>query len=275
MPAGRRAGRSNRRRTGAAPVAGSTAAASETTFAGSGSAAPTRMRAAAPGLTFGTSANCTAAATSSRRGSRTRRIGSDEPGSTRSPGLWERFATRPSNVARTTARPSSVDEAVRLAFASLSAASASASSRSASSRSLRAPTPRSNRSFARACALRAFWSRAFARSISARLEAVSAASDGISNLTSRSPLRTTSPSALGISTMRADAGAVTTKSAPGAGSTKPDTCAALRSVPVAAASTVTGTTAAVCDFFGAAAAAGRQGRKSDGDEDETAGGGRH
>jgi hypothetical protein len=49
----------------------------------------------------------------------------------------------------------------------------------------------------------------------ARLAATSDARLGISNLTGRSPSRTASPSDLGISAIRAGAGAMTVNSAPG------------------------------------------------------------
>ena len=75
--------------------------------------------------------------------------------------------------------------------------------------------------------------------------------------------------------MRAEAGAVTTKSAPGAGSTKPVTCAALRMCARGRGFDRDRYDRRGLDFLRAAAAAAGQGRESKRDEDEAAGGDRH
>ena len=70
-----------------------------------------RSSPAAPITMCGTSGIGTDAVTSSRRGSTTRITGSVAAASTRSPGLWKRFATTPSNRARTVERAADASEA--------------------------------------------------------------------------------------------------------------------------------------------------------------------
>src|SRR6185503_3949582 len=136
-PTGRSAAPANPSRTGMVAVPASTAAGREITFSAASAlpGGPGDSRAAAPTSIRGASASGTAATISSRDGSITRSTGSPALGSTRSPGLCDRLATRPSKVARTTARRASACEDASDARACASAAPASATPRVASSTS--------------------------------------------------------------------------------------------------------------------------------------------